>query len=88
MNNDYCIIYNPVSGNGKSNYLVKRLQEDLNKKNIQYKIYKSKYSGDIKSLCTNKGEKNFIIIGGDGTFNEAVNGFMIRKDPSELGHRV
>ena len=23
--------------------------------------------------------KNFIIIGGDGTFNEAVNGFMKRK---------
>ena len=79
MNNDYCIIYNPVSGNGKSNYIVKRLQEDLNKKNIQYKIYHSKYPGDIKFLCINKGKKNFIIIGGDGTFNEAVNGFMKRK---------
>jgi len=80
MNKDYCIIYNPVSGNGKSNYLAKQLQKDLNKRNIQYKIYQSKYSGDIKYLCANKGEKNFIIIGGDGTFNEAVNGFMKRKE--------
>ena len=80
MNNDYCIIYNPVSGNGKSNHLVKRLQEDLNKRNIQYTIYKSKCSGDIKSLCTNEGEKNFIIIGGDGTFNEVINGLFKRKD--------
>jgi YegS/Rv2252/BmrU family lipid kinase len=86
MNNDYCIIYNPVSGNGESNYLVKRLKKDLDKRNIQYKIYQSKYSGDIKFLCTNKGEKNFIIIGGDGTFNEAVNGFMKRKDQRGLNN--
>ena len=33
MNNNYCIIYNPVSGNGKSNYIAKHLQEDLNKRN-------------------------------------------------------
>ena len=84
MNNNYCIIYNPESGNGKSNYIAKHLQEDLNKRNIQYKIYQSKYSGHIKSLCSSKDSKIFIIIGGDGTFNEAINGFMNREADENL----
>ena len=76
MNKEFSIIYNPISGNGKSNYIVKRLQIDFNKRNIQYKLYQSEYSGHIKYLCTTINSENFIIIGGDGTFNEAINGFM------------
>ena len=82
MNNNYSIIYNPISGNGKANHLVKKLQEDFNQRKIKYTIYQSQYSGHVKSLCMNKGLKNFIIIGGDGTFNEALNGFMKRPNKS------
>ena len=73
-----------MSGNGKSHHIVKSLQKDLNKRNIKYKIYQSKNSGHIKSLCSSKDSKNFIIIGGDGTFNEAINGFMNRESDENL----
>ena len=80
MSKIFCVIYNPISGNGKSHYIVKYLQKDLNNNNIQYKVYKSDYSGHIKDLCLNKKFNNFIVIGGDGTFNEAINGFMNRNN--------
>ena len=77
MIKDYFIVYNPTSGKGKSNKIIKDLKIDLDKIGKMYDIKKTQYPNHAKKICQNiKGYKNIIIIGGDGTFNECVNGLM------------
>ena len=85
---DYYILYNPISGSGKSNRIIKKLSLDLKAKNKSFLLCKSQYPGHIKILCQNIREYNkLIIIGGDGTFNEAINGLMLnpRKTLPTIG---
>ena len=78
MKNNYLILYNPISGNRQSLVIIKKLKIEFDRLNYNYKIIKSEYSGHMIDLCaTNLSYKNIIIIGGDGTFNEALNGIMI-----------
>ena len=77
---DYCIIYNPISGNSKSYNLLHQFTHDLNKLNKSYKIIKTEYIGHAKKLAINISQyKKLIVIGGDGTFHEIINGLMINK---------
>jgi len=88
MKNNYLILYNPISGNRKSLVIIKKLKIEFDRLNYNYKIIKSEYSGHMIDLCaTNLSYKNIIIIGGDGTFNEALNGVMINpmKEHQVLG---
>jgi len=80
MIKDYFILYNPTSGKGKSHKIINNLKIDLNKIGKKYDIEKTKYPNHAKNICQNiKGYKNIIIIGGDGTFNESINGLMCNK---------
>tara|TARA_B110001454_G_scaffold212973_1_gene230454 strand:+ start:341 stop:1231 length:891 start_codon:yes stop_codon:yes gene_type:complete len=83
---DYYIIVNPISGNGKSKNLMNNLTVDLENKNITYKIIKTEYSGHAKKICNNLQDYDkIIIIGGDGTFNEAINGIMLNNHKPTIG---
>ena len=77
IKNKFLILYNPVSCNGKALKILKKLEIDFNKMNFEYESIQTNYPGHMTDLCaTNKFEK-IIIIGGDGTLNEALNGIMI-----------
>ena len=78
MNQDvYYIIYNPISGSGSSKKILKKIIKDFNHHSYKYKIFESAYKGHIQAVCQNISNYiNFLIIGGDGTFHEAINGFM------------
>ena len=74
---NYYVIYNPISGNGKSKLLINKLKSDLSKQNKTFQIIKTEYPGHAKEICSNlTSYEKVIIIGGDGTFSEAINGFM------------
>ena len=78
MKSDYLILYNPVSCKGKSFKILEKLKIDFDRLNYNYTIIKTEYSGHMTDLCINNtSHKKVIIIGGDGTFNEALNGIMI-----------
>ena len=77
MNNKFLILYNPASCNGKSFKILKKLEIDFNQMNFEYEIIQTNYPGHITDLCATNTFKKIIIIGGDGTFNEALNGIMI-----------
>ena len=83
---DYFIIVNPISGNGKSEKLLKSLIDNFENKSITHKIIITEYSGHAKKICKNLKEyEKVIIIGGDGTFNEAINGLMINDHKPIIG---
>ena len=76
-------LINPNSGKKKSLKIFKSIQPLLNKKSIDYDFFETQYKGHAIDLIQKNNLKQYdgiIIIGGDGTFHEAVNGLMLRKD--------
>ena len=73
------IISNPISGRKKNGYKrFKELYKYLDDNNIEYKLYESKYfkhpTEIAKEISANNDGGDLIVIGGDGTFNEVLNG--------------
>jgi len=59
MNKDiYCIIYNPISGSGSSQRILKKIIQDFNLISYKYQIFKSEYKGHIQEFC--KDCNNYI----------------------------
>ena len=78
------IIINPKSG--KKAFLRQRayLFSLLEQKNIDYVYRLTKYAGHSTELAREMAEsgiREFLILGGDGTISEAVNGFMTAHIP-------
>ncbi len=84
-----CIfIYNPVSGKGKIfkklNYIVKKLEE----KYSEVEVCATKASGDMTRIARESiGKVDAIIFsGGDGSFNEVIQGLADVENMPELGY--
>ena len=79
MKTNFCIIYNPVSGVKKSSQILNTFTNLLKNQLKTFHIEETKYAGYakkyLKELDLNLFE-NIITIGGDGTFNEIINGLM------------
>lgn len=70
------IISNPFAGKGKAGKTTKKIIKLLKQKKVEFLVYFSEKQGDIKAFTSKlfeKGERTFIIIGGDGTINEVIN---------------
>lgn len=78
----YHIIINPASRSGKGESLWRNIAEPyLMKHKMEYISYFSKKSGEVTKLAaeitadaTPDAPKNLIVLGGDGTFNEVLQG--------------
>ena len=78
----YHIIINPASRSGKGIRIWKEQVEPmLHRENVTYRSYFSREAGDvsriaseISSSATDKEPLHLIILGGDGTVNEALQG--------------
>lgn len=74
----YHIIVNPASKSGQGAKIWKEIEPVLLKREIPYHVYFSKKSGDVateaKRLSSLNEHINLIILGGDGTMNEAIQG--------------
>ena len=81
-------MYNPVSGRGriakKADYIVRKLQEKYD----TVDVYATKGVGDMERAAHEAPHKYDAIIfsGGDGSFNEVVQGIGALECPPELGY--
>ena len=75
-------IVNPMAGQGKIEKITQKITS------FGAKIYITKSVGDaerfVREICSNKPSVRFISCGGDGTFNEVLNG-AIDNENAEIG---
>ena len=84
---NYIIIVNPFSGKKKGLNILKNIESILDTKGFSYETHITKNSGDASSLTQTLNISKYdgiIMIGGDGTFHEIVNGMMTRKDNTQI----
>ena len=71
------ILINPMSGKGKSLNALKTVETILTGKQIEYEVHRTSRANEASEIVAelnNKPECHLIVMGGDGTFNEALNG--------------
>lgn len=72
-------IVNHTSATGKCRNVMKKVIDRLSEKDVKYKLYRTKYKGHATEIAEKlsrlPAEKvTIVVIGGDGTINEVLNG--------------
>lgn len=78
----FYFIVNPASKSGRGMEVWDKIEQYLKSENISYQVYFSKRVGHAQQLvadifrehCNGNEKLNIVIMGGDGTFNEAIQG--------------
>lgn len=74
----YSFIVNSKARTGKGIHIWNRLENILKEKNVSYDVYLTEYAGHAKilaqELTSGQNESVIVIVGGDGTVNEVLNG--------------
>ena len=81
--NGWQVILNPHAGSGKGRRDKEKIISVLDHSGFLYTLHESEFAGHTfeltKELAIN-GATHFIVAGGDGTLNEAVNGIFSGKN--------
>lgn len=84
----YNVIVNPTANDNRVSAVVKKVVKYLKRQNIEFLVFFAESLDDLtsttKKLCKN-GEKDFIVIGGDGTLHHFVNSLI---DPSKTNFGI
>jgi len=81
------VIINPTSGRGKALGKIKEIRETLSEYEYTYELCFTEYAGHAKEIVKNLKKTDLIIsIGGDGTFNEVMQGNFLRNKKILLTH--
>ena len=78
------IVVNPASGGGRAARFRPQLVAALERAGMAYRCVESEGPGDATSLiarATDDGYRRLLAVGGDGTFNELVNGMLASGVP-------
>ena len=85
--NKILLIVNPVSGNKNSTKILPNIKSILKKEFDLTDIIKTEYPNHIEEIVLNYNFDSLhciCIIGGDGSFHEAINGMLNRKDQKKI----
>lgn len=78
----WCAIYNPLANGSKPNQKVEQLKSTFEHEKIpvEWIISKDKHESEAKiNEQLTKGNRKFIVCGGDGTVNFCINAFFKQK---------
>ncbi len=83
------VVVNPVSGGGKGLEDFPRISHLLRENGIEHDPAFTEHRHHATELtveAANRGYRKIIVVGGDGTLNEVVNGLFIQKqcEPKEI----
>ena len=89
MTNRWFVVVNPVSGGGKGLEEFPKISHLLRENGIEHDPAFTEHRYHATELtveAANRGYRKIIVVGGDGTLNEVVNGLFIQKqcDPKEI----
>lgn len=79
----YHIIYNPTAGKKKSRKNLALVEKELTARGLPFEVHSSKCERDATEIArslTSAGEKEIIVLGGDGTLHEVLNGLENIED--------
>jgi len=80
----YNIIVNPLAGKNKASKVIKKISKYLKSQKVEFLVFFSETAEDVNNISkklSKDGERDFIIVGGDGTLSHFVNGLT---DPSKV----
>ncbi|WP_295730103.1 diacylglycerol kinase family protein [uncultured Limosilactobacillus sp.] len=85
----YSFIINPTAHEGRAKNTWSQLKNYLDTNNIEYNSNFTRYPGhatEIAQQLTTQASSNttVIVVGGDGTVDEAINGLYIKKKPRTI----
>ena len=71
-------IVNAHGGSGKAQRTWENVQKILSSNNVEYEAFETQHSGHgtelAKTICSGKDDVRLVVVGGDGTINEVLNG--------------
>ncbi len=81
----YFILFNPVAGNGKFNDKIQVVKEEFSRRGIDYDLFPTNTDTRADHIVQHQFNPSLytdvLILGGDGTINETVNGLKHREVP-------
>jgi diacylglycerol kinase (ATP) len=81
-------IVNPIAGNGRAHGLAPRVQAWLDERGLTARLLETRERGHAERLASTAGDlghDRVVVIGGDGTIQEVVNGLLTASRASENG---
>ena len=79
----FILIVNPYSGNKRSKEILDLVKPVFDSKRRDLTLIFTEFSGHARELANKlkfDGYDGFLVLGGDGTLNEVVNGMLQRQD--------
>lgn len=80
----YAFIINPISGNGRSTYIWQNIKKTLLKKQTKYVAYFTEHKGHATEIVSSLDPQKIsvvVVVGGDGTVHDVVNGLQQVRIP-------
>ena len=72
-------IVNPIAGNGRAHGLAPRIQSWLERRGLTARLLETRERGHAERLASRAGDlghDRVVVVGGDGTIQEVVNGLL------------
>ena len=89
MTKEFYLIVNPISGSNRGLQTFEEVKKELDQRQIPYSSEVSHYSGEMPHLAQsvankihNDPQKILLVIGGDGSLNQTLNGVKKSNYPS------
>lgn len=83
MNNIFVLV-NPTSANGTTREVWPKIAEEMQRRGLEFETHMTTAVGNATDAVRDalkRGKTTIIAVGGDGTANEAVNGFFSGETP-------